>query len=215
MEDIERFIRGFGRFQQQYLREPAALDSLRSGQHPTTLLIGCCDARVDPALLMGCDPGDIFVVRNIANLVPPFSADASPGVTSAIEFAVCGLDVARIVVLGHARCGGIRALMQGGRVTEETDFVARWMKLAEPVRAEVLRALPHKHEAGRCRAAELASILHSLDNLMGYPWIRRRVEAGKLALHGWYFDIDTGSLLAYSPRKQEFLNLVQPLEAAA
>lgn len=215
MEDIERFIRGFGRFQQQYLREPAALDNLRSGQHPTTLLIGCCDSRVDPALLMGSDPGDIFVVRNIANLVPPCTPDAPPGVSSAIEFAVCGLEVARIVVLGHARCGGIRALMQGGRVTEETDFVARWMKIAEPVRQDVLRALPHKHEDGQCRAAEQASILHSLDNLMSYPWIRRRVDEGKLALHGWYFDIDTGSLLAYSPRKQEFLNLVQPLEAAA
>ncbi|MFK3741472.1 carbonic anhydrase [Massilia sp. TN1-12] len=215
MQDIEKFIRGFARFQQQYLSEPTLLDSLRQGQHPGTLVIGCCDSRVDPALLTGCDPGEIFVVRNIANLVPPCTQDAPPGVSSAIEFAVCGLQVARIIVLGHARCGGIRALMSQARVTEETDFVARWMRIAAPVREEVLRALPHKHEEGRCRAAELASILHSLDNLMSYPWIRRRVEEDQLALHGWYFDIEAGSLMAYSPRKQEFLSLVQPVEAAA
>lgn len=211
MQDIEKFIRGFSRFQQQYLNEPATFDTLRQGQHPRTLVIGCCDSRVDPALLTGCDPGDIFVVRNIANLVPPCAPDAPPGVSSAIEFAVCGLEVARIIVLGHARCGGIRALMSSLRVTEETDFVARWMRIAEPVRADVLRALPHKEEDAQCRAAELASILHSLDNLMTYPWIRRRVEAGQLALHGWYFDLGSGTLLAYSPRKQEFLPILDPV----
>lgn len=214
MQDIEKFIRGFARFQKQYLSEPAALDSLRQGQHPGTLVIGCCDSRVDPALLTGCDPGDMFVVRNIANLVPPCTPDAPPGVSSAIEFAVCGLEVARIIVLGHARCGGIRALMSSARVTEETDFVARWMRIAEPVRNRVLHELHHKHQDQQCRAAELASILHSLDNLLTYPWIRRRVEAGKLALHGWYFDLGSGTLLAYSPRKQEFLSIVEPVAVA-
>lgn len=213
MQDIERFIRGFSRFQQQYLREPSVLDTLRQGQHPGTLVIGCCDSRVDPALLTGCDPGDIFVVRNIANLVPPCTPEAPPGVSSAIEFAVCGLDVSRIIVLGHARCGGIRALMASTRVTEETDFVTRWMRIAEPVRRDVLRELQHKHVDAQCRAAEQASILHSLDNLLTYPWIRRRVEAGSLALHGWYFDIGAGTLLAYSPRKQEFLPIFDPVEA--
>src|SRR5450830_1544844 len=166
MEELEKFVNGFSLFQQQYFSEPQTLyDSLRDGQRPTTLLIGCCDSRVDPALLTGCDPGDMFVVRNIANLVPPCTPDAPPGVSSAIEFAVCGLEVARIIVLGHARCGGIRALMASTRVTEETDFVARWMRIAEPVRRDVLRELHHKHQDQQCRAAELASILHSLDNL--------------------------------------------------
>lgn len=211
MQDIERFIRGFSRFQQQYLSEPHTLDSLRHGQHPRTLVIGCCDSRVDPALLTGCDPGDIFVVRNIANLVPRCTPDAPPGVSSAIEFAVCGLEVARIIVLGHARCGGIRALMAQTRVTTETDFVGRWMRIAEPVRRDVLRELRHKSVDAQCRAAEQASILHSLDNLLTYPWIRRRVEAGNLAMHGWYFDLGAGTLLAYSPRKQEFLPILDPV----
>ncbi|HYD95809.1 MAG TPA: carbonic anhydrase [Noviherbaspirillum sp.] len=212
MQDIEKFIRGFSRFQQQYLAEPSRFESLREGQHPGTLVIGCCDSRVDPALLTGSDPGELFVVRNIANLVPPCTPDAPPGVTSAIEFAVCGLEVARIIVLGHARCGGIRALMSPRRIAAETNFVERWMRIAEPVRERVLRELPHKDDPKQHKACELGSILHSLDNLMTYPWIKQRVEEGRLILHGWYFDITTGALLAYSPRKQEFLPLVSSLQ---
>lgn len=212
MEDIEKFIRGFNRFQQQYLSEPALFDRLREGQHPGTLVIGCCDSRVDPALLTGCDPGDLFVVRNIANLVPPCTPDAPPGVTSAIEFAICGLEVVRVIVLGHARCGGIRALMAPRRIASETDFVGRWMRIAEPVRQRVLRELSHKSCAEQHKACEMASILQSLDNLLTYPWLRRRADEGKLVLHGWYFDIETGALLAYSPRQQAFLPLVCPLD---
>lgn len=212
MQDIEKFIRGFSRFQEQYLSEPAMFNSLREGQHPGTLVIGCCDSRVDPALLTGCDPGDMFVVRNIANLVPPCTSDAPLGICSAIEFAVCGLEVSRIIVLGHARCGGIRALMSPTQITAETDFVGRWMRIAEPVRQSVLQRLHHKHIDAQYRACEMASILYSLDNLLTYPWIKRRVEEGSLALHGWYFDMDSGALLAYSPSKQEFLSLVSPPE---
>lgn len=212
MEDIEKFIHGFSRFQQQYLGEQSLFDSLRKAQRPETLVIGCCDSRVDPALLTGSDPGELFVVRNIANLVPPCAPDAPPGVTSAIEFAVCGLQVARVIVLGHARCGGIRALMTPRRLAPETDFVGRWMRHAEPVRQRVLRELPHKTSDEQHKACEMASILHSLDNLLTYPWLKRRVEEGTLRLHGWYFDIDSGALLAYSPRQQEFLPLVCPLE---
>jgi len=212
VQDIEKFIRGFSRFQEQYLTEQALFDSLREGQHPGTLVIGCCDSRVDPALLTGSDPGDLFVVRNIANLVPPCAPDAPPGVSSAIEFAICVLQVARVIVLGHAGCGGIRALMTPARLVSETNFVGRWMSIAEPVRQRVLRDLPHKSIEEQHKACEMASILHSLDNLMTYPWLKRRVEKGDLMLHGWYFDIDTGALLAYSPRRQEFLPLVCPLE---
>ncbi|MRV71824.1 carbonic anhydrase [Duganella sp. FT92W] len=216
MEDIEKFVQGFNRFQQQYFAEPHGLyDSLREGQHPGTLLIGCCDSRVDPMLLTGSDPGDLFVVRNIANLVPPCTPNAPPGVSSAIEFAVCNLEVARIIVLGHARCGGIRALMAPRRRVTETDFVGRWMHIAEPVAERVRKTLPHHTEEQQHRACEMASILHSLDNLLTYPWLRERAEQGKLKLHGWYFDISTGALMAYSPRQQQFLPLVCPVSGPA
>ncbi|MGV7207211.1 carbonic anhydrase [Oxalobacteraceae bacterium A2-2] len=212
MEDIEKFIRGFSRFQQQYFSEGRNVyDSLRGGQRPATLLIGCCDSRVDPALLTGSDPGDIFMVRNIANLVPPCTPDASAGVSSAIEFAVCELEVARVIVLGHARCGGIRALMAPRAAARETDFVGKWMRIAEPVAQRVRRELARRASSEQHHACELASILLSLDNLLTYPWLKRRVDEGKLKLHGWYFDMERGALLAYSPRQQQFLPLVCPL----
>ncbi|MDC8757039.1 carbonic anhydrase [Janthinobacterium fluminis] len=215
MEDLEKFVQGFSRFQQQYFSEPQTLyDTLRTGQHPTTLLIGCCDSRVDPMLLTGSDPGDMFVVRNIANLVPPCTPTAPPGVSSAIEFAVCNLEVARIIVLGHARCGGIRALLAPRAATQETDFVGQWMKIAEPVAQRVRRELAHRSSDEQHKACELASILQSLDNLLTYPWLKRRVEEGVLKLHGWYFDIESGALMAYSMRQQQFLPLVCPLERA-
>lgn len=186
-------------------------DTLREGQRPSTLLIGCCDSRVDPMLLTGSDPGDMFVVRNIANLVPPCTPQAPPGVSSAIEFAVCNLEVARVIVLGHANCGGIRQLLSPQKLSDETDFVGRWMQIAEPVAQRVRRELGHRSAAEQHRACELSSILQSLQNLMTYPWIRRRVESGSLNLHGWYFDMESGALMAYSERQQQFLPLVSPL----
>lgn len=213
MEAIEKFLRGFSRFQQQYFSDSQTLyDSLRAGQRPATLLIGCCDSRVDPMLLTGSEPGDLFVVRNIANLVPPCTPDAPPGVSSAIEFAICNLEVARVIVLGHARCGGIRALMGPRQKLADTDFVGRWMKIAEPVANQVKRDLAHRSEEHQHKACELASILHSLDNLLTYPWLKERVEKGLVKLHGWYFDIESGALMAYSARQQQFLPLVCPLE---
>ena len=212
MPDISAFVSGFLKFQAEHFGEDGLFETLRHGQNPSTLLIGCCDARVDPALLTGCKPGDIFSVRNVANLVPPCTPDAPPGVSSAIEFAICGLGVERIIVLGHARCGGIRYLMDPQPLTDETDFLGRWMQIAEPARTRVLHELAHKSPEERLRALELASILLSLDNLMSYPWLRRRVEAGGLTLHGWYFDIAEGALLAYSARRQQFLPVVCPLD---
>ncbi len=213
MKDIEKFVKGFARFQQQYFSEQHALyQQLREGQHPTTLLIGCCDSRVDPMLLTGSDPGEMFVVRNVANLVPPCTPDASAGVSSAIEFAICNLQVERVIILGHAHCGGIRTLLDPPQQPKETDFVERWMRIAEPVRQRVLEELAHKTLEEQHKACEMASILNSLENLLTYPWLKQRVEDGSLTMHGWYFDIHSGALLAYSAHEREFLPLVCPLD---
>lgn len=214
MHDLERFIDGFQRFQLHYFEHtPALYRDLREGQHPNTLLIGCCDSRVDPALLLGCDPGDIFTVRNVANLVPPCNHGLShQGVAAAIQFAVDQLRVARIIILGHAQCGGIRALVeQRFPVDGETDFIGRWVRIAEPARARVAQQLPMATAAERQRACELAAILISLRNLESFPWVQQRLAQGDITLHGWYFDLDAGALLAYSPRADAFLPLVCPL----
>lgn len=217
MRDIERLVDGFQRFQQQYYEDaPSLYRSLREGQHPSTLLIGCCDSRVDPAMLLGCDPGDIFTVRNVANLVPPSNTDRGLlGVLAAIQFAVEQLQVSRIIVLGHAHCGGIRSLMdRGSRLgggDGEPDYLGRWMDIAEPARQRVLQQMPAATAAERRRACEQASILISLRNLEDLAFVRRAVQAGRLTLHGWYFDLVAGALLAYSARADAFLPIVCPL----
>ena len=204
MQDIQKFIAGFKRFQEKYFTEDLALfEKLRQGQHPKALIVACADSRVDPTLLMGAEPGDVFVVRNVANLVPPYEPGGSfASVPAALEFGVLSLQVEHIIVLGHAQCGGIHALMQGA--SADSEFIGKWVGIAQPARERVLAELPSKPPALQARACEQAAILVSLENLMSYPWIAHRVVLGELHLHGWYFDIGPGALLHYNPATNAF-----------
>ena len=211
MADITTFLAGFERFQERYFAgDGSTFARLRQGQSPHALVISCCDSRADPGMLMGAGPGDIFVVRNVANLVPPYRNGAEmPGIRADIEFAVKGLNVEHIIILGHSGCGGIRALMDGEGVTAHAyEFIGTWVSIARPVRERVLRELAQEPEATQVRACEQGAIALSLENLMSFPWIRERVERGVLALHGWYFDLDAGELLGYSPQSKSFAPLV-------
>jgi len=212
MQDIGKFIAGFERFQEKYFRDERSVFSrLRRGQHPRALVISCCDSRVDPAMLTGADPGDLFVVRNVANLVPPYRDDSeAPGIRAAIEFAVKNLGVEHIIVLGHSGCGGIQALMEGEGISENRyEFIGAWVGIARRAREQVLRELPRKPPAVQARACEQAAVLISLENLLSFPWIRERVDSNTLELHGWHFDIETGELLAYSAESATFSPLVR------
>ena len=211
MTDIGTFIAGFAEFQEKYFHgEESVYARLRQGQSPRALVISCCDSRADPGMLMGAGPGDIFVVRNVANLVPPYRNGAEmPGIRADIEFAVKGLNVEQIIVLGHSGCGGIRALMDGEGVTAHNfEFIGAWVSIAREARERVLRELAGEPDAVQTKACEHGAIALSMENLMSFPWIRERVEAGKLALYGWYFDMDAGQLLAYSPERGSFAPLV-------
>jgi len=215
--DIAAFLEGFERFQEKYFAGDGSLYArLRQGQSPRVLVISCCDSRADPGMLMGAGPGDIFVVRNVANLVPPYRNGAEmPGIRADIEFAVKGLNVEQIIILGHSGCGGIRALMDGeGDTAHQFEFIGTWVNIAKDARDRVLRELAGESNAVQSRACEQGAIALSLGNLMSFPWIRERVQAGTLALHGWYFDIDAGELLAYSERTKSFAALV-PKPASA
>ncbi len=160
----------------------------RLGQQPRALVIACSDSRTDPQMVFNAAPGELFVVRNIANLVPPYGPDDRPhGVSSAIEFAVRALRVPDIIVMGHAMCGGIKALLQG---TELSDFVGAWVSMAEPARRRAMLAPPEQRQ----HVCEHESVRLSLENLMTFPWIKQAVEAGNLRLHGCYFDIRSGIL---------------------
>jgi carbonic anhydrase len=204
MKDIARFIAGFRRFQEKYFSEDRELfELLRHGQRPKTMIIACADSRVDPTLLTGAEPGEVFVVRNVANLVPPYEPDGGfASVPAALEFAVLSLRVEHLIVLGHAQCGGISALMN--EVVAGGEFIGKWVGIAKRARERVLMELPAKPSALQARACEQAAILVSLENLMTYPWIAARVSAGTIHLHGWYFDIALGELLSYNPAHKGF-----------
>ena len=218
MSDIAKFIAGFEQFHTRYFREDRGLFArLGQEQQPRALVISCCDSRVDPVMLTGADPGDMFVVRNVANLVPPYRNEAeAPGIRSAIEFAVKNLDIEHVIVLGHSNCGGIKALMEGEGITQNRyEFIGAWVRIARRARDWVLREQPNEPPAVQARACEQAAILVSLDNLLSFPWVRDRVDADRIALHGWYFDIERGELLAYSADTATFEPLVADTSEAA
>jgi carbonic anhydrase len=211
LADIASFLAGFARFQERYFGgDKSVFGRLRQGQNPRALVISCCDSRADPGMLLGAGPGDIFVVRNVANLVPPYRNGAEmPGIRADIEFAVKSLNVERIIILGHSGCGGIAALMEGESVSgDRYEFIGAWVNIAAVAREQVLHELAGEPPALQAKACEKAAIALSLQNLMTFPWIRERVEADSLTLHGWYFDIDAGELLAYSAETGQFVALV-------
>lgn len=209
MKDIAQFIAGFRHFQEKYFSEERELfEQLRQGQRPKALIVACADSRVDPALLTGAAPGDLFVVRNVANLVPPYEPGGSfASVPAALEFAVLSLEVEHIIVLGHTQCGGIHALMSDAGAGSE--FIGKWISIAQPACERVLAELPAKPPALQARACEQASILVSLENLLTYPWIAQRVAAGAMHLHGWHFDIAEGALLRYNPARNGFEPIIE------
>jgi carbonic anhydrase len=152
-----------------------------------------------------CDPGDLFVIRNVANLVPPLEGHSGHhGTTAAIEYGVRTLGVKHIVVLGHAHCGGIDSLVKTGGVGTPGSYIDDWMSLVESARAAVIAEFPHASIDEQERACEQRAILVSLENLRTFPWIRERVEMGALMLHGWYFDIEHGQLLLYDTTTRGF-----------
>ena len=212
MKDISKFIEGFERFQQKYFGGDKALfNELKTGQRPSALVIACSDSRVDPALLTEASPGDLFVVRNIANLVQPYDTQGNyPGFRAALEFAVTQLNVSHIIVLGHANCGGIKALMAGADA--QGEFIGKWVSIANKAKERVLSEFPDAPAIKQQKACEQASILVSLENLMTYPWIRDRANSGSLILHGWYFDLEAGRLMIYDADSGHFEALGNPAD---
>ena len=206
MSDIDALVSGFKRFHQNYFGGDQELfGRLKQGQSPRAMVIACSDSRVDPSILLDCQPGDLFMVRNVANLVPPYEKGAGlHGVSTALEFGVIVLGVAHLIVLGHSQCGGVRALMEG----RQGDFMGNWVNIAARAKQRVLAEFPAATPQEQCHACEEASILVSLENLRTFPWIRERVEQGSLTLHGWYFDIDTGKLVAYDAASRAFKPLI-------
>lgn len=191
MPEFRALLDGYDRFRSDlYPAQRRRWDRLAEGQQPPVMLIGCCDSRVDPAMIFDIDPGQVFVLRNVANLVPPYEVGGGRhGASAAIEFGVTGLKVRHIVVMGHGACGGIAAALQG-RDGAEGSFVHRWMSIIDDCRDQIAASdLPDKQ-----RALELEAIKVSLTNLRSFPYVAEREAAGELKLHGVFFAIAEGVL---------------------
>ncbi|MCG8543189.1 MAG: carbonic anhydrase [Alphaproteobacteria bacterium] len=209
MDPIEKLKEGYkqfrdGRFQEQRATYEELVDK---GQKPGVALIACADSRVDPGIVLQADPGELFIVRNVANLVPPYEQDGRyHGTSAALEFAVEHLEVGHIIVLGHAHCGGIRSLFQDSTQGEGDNmrFIAPWMSLVRSAYRRVQATMPDAPIEERAKACEQSAILISLENLMTFPNIRQRVGDGRLRLHGWYIDIRSCVLHRYDPEQQHF-----------
>ncbi|MGY8991803.1 MAG: carbonic anhydrase, partial [Rhodospirillales bacterium] len=176
------------------------------GQTPKTMIISCCDSRVEPAAIFNTKPGELFVVRNVANLVPPYSPEGDfHGTSAALEFAVCGLEVEHIVILGHSRCGGIKAYLDGAYDPGVGgDFIVNWMSIIQSARDQVLNKHADENPEKLLRMLEQTAIGTSLNNLMHFPFIQEKVAANKLQLHGGFFDIASGELFARDPESADF-----------
>jgi len=211
---FERLLKGFADFRIGYYQEHLDLfEKLATeGQSPRILIIGCSDARVDPGILTQTRPGDIFTVRNVAAMVPPAQIppdERHHGTSAAIEFAVRGLGVEHIVVLGHALCGGIGALVDGTRgAYAHYDYLSTWTSIAQETRDIVVEEMKGRPREEVTRAVEQAAVVNSVRNLMGYRWIEERVKAGTLTLHAWWFNLTVGQLYAFNPETLQFAPVV-------
>lgn len=177
----------------------------KDGQHPTTMVIACCDSRSAPETIFDAGPGQLFVMRNVANLVPPFGPDAAfHGTSSAIEFAVVHLNVAHIVVMGHGRCGGISgALATAAGHAPEGDFIGRWLSMVQDLAGKV-EANHLMTPAEQQTALERIAIRQSLNNLLTFPFVKSRIKDDQLSLHGAWFDISTGELWIMNGESGDF-----------
>jgi carbonic anhydrase len=204
LDGYRQFSTGRLQVEQDRYRELA-----EHGQSPEIMVIGCCDSRVSPEVIFDARPGELFVARNVANLVPPHSPDTGHhGISAALEFAVQALAVKHIVVLGHARCGGIRYYAEQAPPLAAGDFIGRWMSLIAPAAARIgpLGAPTPEY----LTQLELGALAGSLDNLMTFPYVRHNVEQGRLAIHAAYFDVATGSLSVRDPATGAFAEAGRP-----
>ena len=181
------------------------------GQHPRAMIISCCDSRVQAMSLFGAESGDFFIHRNIANLIPPYNADGDHhGTSAAIEFAVSALKVAHIIVLGHSSCGGIMGGYHACNGTkkelyEDTVFIKKWLEILKSAYDTIDKSL---EENDQVRELEKRSIIVSLQNLMGFPFVAEAIKEDRLTLHGVWHDIASGRLMAFDSELDQFTNVI-------
>lgn len=195
-QSFKKIMAGYHAFRNKYATGDDSIMSKLAdrGQNPKIMIVGCSDSRVDPALILQSNPGELFIARNVANIVPPFKKDVSyRGTCAALEYGICSLEVKHLIILGHSQCGGIKALFDND-VAYKNDFVSNWVSLVSADIANV----SSPDQLGK------QALLCSYENCLTFPWIKERVEKQQLAIHLWFFDIKQGEIQAYSFADQSF-----------
>lgn len=211
---MENLVRGIHQFQSTHFIDNQELfERLSQGQQPETLLITCSDSRIAPNLLLQTKPGDLFVLRNAGNLVPPYGA-SSGGEGATIEYAVAALNVKHIVVMGHSHCGAMKGLLKPEDL-KPLPLVASWLKHAEATRRIVEENYADFDGEALLNATIKENVLMQLDNLRTYPAVAARLTKGELTLHGWVYHIESGSVFAFDPQQSRYVPMNERLIAAA
>jgi len=198
--------RGNQEFQTIFFKqnEKELIRLVREGQNPQAMFIGCSDSRVVPDLIIGSKPGDLFVIRTAGNFVPPYDPQADDGVSATIEYGIEALNVKHIIVCGHSHCGAIQGLFQDLN-SEQFAIIKRWLRFGEQAKKATLAVIdPAISKEKMYQVAEELSVIYQLEHLMTYPFVKKRVEEGRLAIHGWYIEIETGRLLYYDIKEYRF-----------
>jgi carbonic anhydrase len=197
-KSFKKLLAGYQDFREKYAsdRDSVMRHLAHHGQNPDFMVVACSDSRVDPALLLQTEPGDVFVVRDVANIVPPFEKDnGHHGVSAALEFGICYLNIKHLIILGHSQCGGIQALLNQDTLKQD-DFISNWMSL-----------LASDHLPDTVDQCAQQALLQSYQNCLSFPWIKQRVDQGELRIHLWFFDIKNAEISAYNATEKQF----QPL----
>ena len=203
----KKLIKGYLEFKQDAALKKDFYAHLHFGQKPEVFIISCCDSRVVPNIIMKAEPGEIFITRNIAALVPPYDVNHTSchATSAAVEYAVKHLKVKHIVIMGHTKCGGIEALIKNGHITKhKTDFIDKWTDIAKPALEATLHNCASKDFEEKCTYCEKYSLKISLKNLLTFPFVKKAFDDGKLQLHAMLFDIKNCTLSEYNPSKNCF-----------
>lgn len=202
---MKKLIEGIQRFKAGYFQAHRDLfEQLSHGQHPRILFITCSDSRIDPNLITQTDVGELFIIRNAGNLIPPFGA-ANGGEGASIEYAIAALNIQQVIVCGHSHCGAMKGLLKLNSLQENMPLVYDWLKHAEATRRLVKENYPHVEGEELLAVTTAENVLTQLENLQTYPVIRSRLHQGKMTLHGWIYHIESGEVLEYDPVIHDFV----------
>ncbi|NCO75869.1 MAG: carbonic anhydrase [Cyanobacteria bacterium] len=204
---MKKLIEGLHRFQTNYFDTHKDLfEELSHGQQPRVLFITCSDSRIDPNLITQANIGELFVIRNAGNIIPPFGA-TNGGEGASIEYAITALDIEQIIVCGHSHCGAMKGLLKMSKLADKMPLVYEWLKQAEATRRLIIENYSHVPEEDLLNITIAENVLTQLENLNTYPIIRSRLHQGRLSLHGWIYSIESGEILTYDPVVHDFVDV--------